>query len=996
MNRSLTKVLSLLASIIMILTLVAFTASAEEPENEMHILNAQGEAEVIDGSGQVRTAGENETLRSGEILRTGEDATVSVYLSEGRTAALDAQTQVKLTCESNDTVLELIQGTVFLDVQRKLDEDESLKIAAGTATMDIQGTIVFASQQPAGTTDQPAVTILGVLEGTAQIGVTDDSGTQLTLPLTAGEFMELIDAKKNAEQADMTPNPLIQENIPQFVANMIQADPVLQQRIDSATSGLLSDDQNNPYPADGDWSYSGEITFVAQSASKIYDGTPLSRTEGVLVYGLPADFSVVVTACGSLTDAGACANEIASYAIMNQNGEEVTSRFTNITTLNGQLVVEPAPLTVWTGSAEKTYDGEPLTSRKAEVKLVPWYSSNSDPLRNAAVSVQTPSGEEALVAVSGRTSMQVTDPLTGTTEQITLLVGQKASISYADENGDMKMKVITKDLSIDELPDEVLRLYGTNPELLQQACSDAGWEISSLKKRIAELSEGNGSEITTIRDAVSVQISMNDVPAGQNGRALSDDELHFVPIILDPTIRIVATGSQTEVGSSKNTYTIDWGAANKNNYTIQESLGTLTVLPPAEHTEEVILEAGSADKVYDGEELTEDNVSVAGIPEGYSVAVTLSGSQTDVGDSENAISGYQIVGPDGNDVTDQFTNVKIQSGTLTVTPLGLSISCGGESVYYNGSTQLPVPIITYINGAHAGETVSGTRTRSADAAYRFTLFTGDTVDVTVSGGGKNVDTYDTAVAVSGISCNASNFSISVSATPITVNPAELVIESPDGSKSYDGTPLGASPAKITGLASGDELFVEITGSQQNVGESDNSFDLIWGDNTLEGNYNVTKTVGKLKVTVNSEHITITANSATKAYDGDSLSDSGFTTEGLPSACSVVANVVGEQTEIGSSDNVIDSYIITDSNNQNVTSYFSNIETVKGTLTVTDDYPITYTWDSEHRIGTLSYGSEEYVLLDLDAALSYMNSVSGVASNQQIVYNLLSKGIIKRP
>ena len=128
MNRSLTKVLSLLASIIMILTLVAFTASAEEPENEMHILNAQGEAEIIDGLGQVRTAGENETLRSGEILRTGEDATVSVYLSEGRTAALDAQTQVKLTCESNDTVLELIQGTVFLDVQRKLDEDESLKI----------------------------------------------------------------------------------------------------------------------------------------------------------------------------------------------------------------------------------------------------------------------------------------------------------------------------------------------------------------------------------------------------------------------------------------------------------------------------------------------------------------------------------------------------------------------------------------------------------------------------------------------------------------------------------------------------------------------------------------------------------------------------------------------------------------------------------------------------------------------------------------------------
>ena len=41
------------------------------------------------------------------------------------------------------------------------------------------------------------------------------------------------------------------------------------------------------------------------------------------------------------------------------------------------------------------------------------------------------------------------------------------------------------------------------------------------------------------------------------------------------------TGSQTEVGSSKNTYTIDWSAstatAKEKNYEVSESLGTLTV-----------------------------------------------------------------------------------------------------------------------------------------------------------------------------------------------------------------------------------------------------------------------------------------------------------------------------------------------------------------------------------------------------------------------------------
>ena len=53
-------------------------------------------------------------------------------------------------------------------------------------------------------------------------------------------------------------------------------------------------------------------------------------------------------------------------------------------------------------------------------------------------------------------------------------------------------------------------------------------------------------------------------------------------------ITATATGSQTEVGESKNTYTMDWGSAKEGNYQVTEFLGTLrvtaqsTIIPPTD------------------------------------------------------------------------------------------------------------------------------------------------------------------------------------------------------------------------------------------------------------------------------------------------------------------------------------------------------------------------------------------------------------------------------
>ena len=64
---------------------------------------------------------------------------------------------------------------------------------------------------------------------------------------------------------------------------------------------------------------------------------------------------------------------------------------------------------------------------------------------------------------------------------------------------------------------------------------------------------------------------------------------------------MTATGSQTEVGESDNTYTIDWREYKPGNYDVKAELGKLTVKG---NDTAITFTAGSASKEYDGTALT--------------------------------------------------------------------------------------------------------------------------------------------------------------------------------------------------------------------------------------------------------------------------------------------------------------------------------------------------------------------------------------------------------
>ena len=104
------------------------------------------------------------------------------------------------------------------------------------------------------------------------------------------------------------------------------------------------------------------ITITAKSASKTYDGTPLTDndftfTQGVLVKG---DVLTAVVE-GSATNVGdPGVNKVTSYVVTRGN-KDVTGNYTFTDSVDGKLTINKRTVTLTSETASKEYDGTPLT-----------------------------------------------------------------------------------------------------------------------------------------------------------------------------------------------------------------------------------------------------------------------------------------------------------------------------------------------------------------------------------------------------------------------------------------------------------------------------------------------------------------------------------------------------------------------------------------------------------------------------------------------------------
>lgn len=332
----------------------------------------------------------------------------------------------------------------------------------------------------------------------------------------------------------------------------------------------------------------------------------------------------------------------------------------------------------------------------------------------------------------------------------------------------------------------------------------------------------------------------------------------------------------------------------------------------------VELTANSATHEYNG---IEQSVSgFTGAPEDANFsAITVGAKGTDAGV-------YPAKFADGTvgtvDATGKYIVTEANNGSLTITAKAafITITANSKTREYNGEA-LTDNGCTFtegvlVDGDVLTAVVEGSQLNagsSANVVKSYRVMRGET-DVTAN--------YRFAESVDG---------------KLTVTARKVVMTSADDEKVYDGTPLTNDEITVTGdgFIEGEGVTYDVTGSQLDVGSSDNSFTYELNEGTLAENYIIETEEGKLTVTSPEQHIVITANSAEKTYDGTPLTDDGFTyTDFVLAEGDVLEAVVeGSQTDAGSSVNVIKSYRVM-RGDEDVTANYIFDDSVDGTLTVT--------------------------------------------------------------
>ena len=374
--------------------------------------------------------------------------------------------------------------------------------------------------------------------------------------------------------------------------------------------------------------------------------------------------------------------------------------------------------------------------------------------------------------------------------------------------------------------------------------------------------------ITPIVDEVTITITEHSASLKYNGAEQSvtgydtaiDNTLYKET---DFTFSGDATAKGTDFGSyPMNLKAEDFTNKNKNfaNVVFEIVDGKLEITK-----RDVELISGSDEKVYDGTPLTKNHILIAGdqfVPgEGADYDVT--GSQTNAGSSDNEFT-YRL-----NSSTKAINyNIKTTPGTLKVTPVTdnviVTITEHSGSAKYDGTEK----------------TVTG-----YDVAIDNELYTEN--DFTFSGNdvikATDADIYNMELKPSdfnNISHNFASVTFKIVDGTLNISRRDVTLTSATDSKTYDGKPLTNDNVAVggDGFAEGEGAVYNVTGSQTEAGFSNNTFSYELKDNTKPDNYNITSFEGILTVSSSEDEVvvTITGNKDTQKYDGTEKTVEGYT------------------------------------------------------------------------------------------------------------------------
>ena len=532
-----------------------------------------------------------------------------------------------------------------------------------------------------------------------------------------------------------------------------------------------------------------KVTLTSATDSKVYDKTPLTNHNvAVGGDGFVKEEGATYNVTGSQTSVGESDNEFTYTLKSNTKAENY-----NITTHNGKLIVtaEASEVTVVITGRTGTfpYDGTEKSVKGYDVSIT-----------------QGSTYTEADFTFSGN------DEVKGT-EANTYPMGLKVSDFTNNNTNYSSVTFVVNDGSLVINPKSII------PD---------GPDTPDEKKTGIEVTDPEGS----IYDGLPHvnPLTVTDTKTGATLVKDTDYTLSYSKDVINVgTVKVKVKGIGNYTGEFTKKYQIT----------------------PREYT----VTTDSAEKPYDGTALTAGG-RVNNLVDGETVTLKITGSQTEVGSSNNT---YSLTW-DGSAKEKNYTHGTDSIGLLTVTPKsiipsdtnGIEVTKPADSKY-DGKVHENKPTVK--DNKTDKSLVEGT---DYTLAYKGDTTNAGAVTVTITGIGNYTGSHDVTYQ-------------------ITRRTVKLTSES--DSKTYDGTPLVKHDVTVSedGFADGEGATYSYTGTQTDAGSSENTFTYALKEGTLASNYEITTANGTLTVeAVKTEvKVEITGHTDTVTYDGQVHSVSGY-------------------------------------------------------------------------------------------------------------------------
>ena len=568
-----------------------------------------------------------------------------------------------------------------------------------------------------------------------------------------------------------------------------------------------------------------------------------------------------------------------------------------------ELTIKKRQVTLRSSDAKKEYDGTALT--KDEVKVT------SGSFADKEGYTATTSGSQTLVGTSAnKFNYELNKGTKAANYEIKTVNGTLEVTAVTDEH---KHEAVVQAPSNEDTYDGTEKSAGTELtgttfqwkgqtyriEGLTSANvtkTDAG-EYENKVNGTAKVLDAAGNDVTAqfkvttkvgklVINPKKYTVTTDSATKIYSGTALTADG-KVKGIVSGETVEFTTTGSQTEVGTSKNTYELVWKSAKKSNYKLaKESIGELTVtaqsIDPGTDPEKPNPDYTGAkvnspsDKVYDGNEhkwiptVTDkaDEKLEAGTD--YTVEYSTKNFK-DVGTIDVTITGI------GN-----YTGIVTR--TYKIIPKSVTVTAEDKTKVYGAEDP---ELTATVDGTLGNDTVDYKLSRKdGEAAGKY--------EITVKGD-KLQGNYSVSYVAGTLTITSQ--SIDPGTDPEKPNPdyTGAKVNSPKDLV-YDGKEHKWSPTVTDKadkkLEAGTDYTVEYSTSDfTNVGTI---------EVTITGIGNYSGTV-KRSYKVTPKEYTVTTDSATKTYSGTALT-AGGKVEGIVSGETVEFTTTGSQTEVGTSKN----------------------------------------------------------------------------------------------